>query len=76
MDSIVLRVSELKKVAAFMAKDRMDYVQLMLLCGDAGEELPPCATFTGLRANQPFELVEYDELDGVPAAEANFDVLP
>jgi len=75
MDSIVLRVSELKRVAAALAKDRMDYVQLVLLEGDAGDAIPPCATFTGLRISQPFELIEYDELEGVPETEADFSLL-
>jgi hypothetical protein len=75
MESIVLRVSELKRLAGELAKERMDYVQVTLLEGDAGEALPPSAAFTGMRTNRPFELVDFDELDGVPEAEASFDLM-
>ena len=75
MGSIVLRVSELKKLASELVKDGMQYVQVALLEGDAGEGLPPSAAFTGLRADRPFELIDYDELDGVPQTEANFDLM-
>ena len=75
MDSIVLRVSELKRLVGELAKERMDFVQVTLMEGDAGEGLPPSAAFTGLRADRPFELVDFDDLDGVPEAEASFDLL-
>ena len=75
MDTIVLRVSELKRLAGALARDRMDYVQVILLDGDAGEGSPPSAAFTGLRADRPFELVDFDELEGVPKAEACFDLM-
>ena len=75
MDSIVLRVSELKRLVRELARERMDYVQVMLLEGDAGEELPPSAMFTGLRTDRPFELVYFDELDGVTEAEASFALM-
>ena len=75
MDSIVLRVSELKKLVSELVKDGMQYVKVALLEGDAGEALPPSAAFTGLRADRPFELVDFDELDGVPETEASFDLM-
>ena len=75
MDSIVVRVSELKRLTGELVKERMDYVQVTLLEGDAGEELPPSAAFTGLRMNTPFESVDFDELDGVPEAEASFELM-
>ena len=75
MDSIVLRVSELRKLAGELARERMDFVQVTLMEGDAGEALPPSAAFTGLRVDRPFELVDFDELDGVLEAEASFELL-
>jgi hypothetical protein len=75
MDSIVLRVSELKKLAGELSKDGMQYVQVALLEGDVGEGLPPSAAITGLRSDRPFELINYDELDGVPETEANFELM-
>lgn len=75
MGAIVLRVSELKRLAGALAKDGMDYVQVALLEGDVGEGLPPSAAFTGLRAVRPFEMADYDELEGVPTREADFDFL-
>lgn len=75
MDSIVLRVSELKKVAVTIAKDHMSYVQLMLLDGDVDNAIPPSVSFTAFRADLTFELVEYDELDGVPEADAGFNLM-
>ena len=75
MDAIVLRVSELKRLAGELARERMDYVQVMLLEGDAVEALPPSAAFTGVRADRPFELVDFDELDGVLDAEASFELM-
>ena len=75
MDSIVLRVSELKRLAGELTRERMNYVQVMLMEGDAGEALPPSAAFTGLRMDRPFELVDFDELDGVPQSEASFDLM-
>jgi hypothetical protein len=75
MDTIVLRVSELKKLAAELVKDGMQYVQVALMEGDVGEGLPPSAAFSAMRADRPFELVDYDELDGVPETEASFDLM-
>ncbi|MEA5145642.1 MAG: hypothetical protein VB041_06380 [Candidatus Limiplasma sp.] len=75
MGSIVLRVSELKRLAGELARERMDYVQVTLLEGDAGDALPPSATFTGLRADRPFELVDFDTLEGATEAEANFALM-
>lgn len=75
MDSIVLRVSELKRLAGELARERMDFVQVMLMEGDAGEALLLSAAFTGMRTDRPFELVDFDELDGVAEAEACFDLM-
>jgi hypothetical protein len=71
MDSIVLRVPELKRLAATLVRDKIDFVQI-LLTGDNGDGLPPSAAFTGLRADAPEELVDYDEVEGVPEEEACF----
>ena len=77
MDSIVLRVPELKKLAALLVRDKIDYVQVSLVEGDvAGSDtLPPSAAFAGMRAGAEYELIDYDELEAVPATEAAFTLL-
>lgn len=77
MDSIVLRVPELKKIVATLTKDKIDYVQVSLTEGDVvgGDVLPPSAAFVGMRANAEYELIDYDELNAVPATEAAFNLL-
>ena len=77
MDSIVLRVPELKKLMATLTKEKIDYVQVSLNEGDTadGDVLPPSAAFVGLRASEPEELIDYDELEAVPATEAAFNLL-
>lgn len=67
MGSIVLRVSELKKLVGMLSKDHMDFVKITLLDGDAGEELQPSAAFTGVRSACPWELVDYDEIEAAPS---------
>lgn len=73
MDSIVLRVKDLKSLVAIMAKDHMDYVEVSLAGGEG--DLPPCAVFTGQRSSKAFEQVDYDDLEGVPAGEADFNII-
>lgn len=75
MNSIVVRVSELKRLMGALVQDKMDYVQVTLLEGDAVEGMPPAAAFSALRSRKPFEVVEYDELDSVPETEAGFDLM-
>ncbi len=77
MDSIVLRVKDLESLVAAMAKDHMDYVEITLDGGDSadGGTLPPSAVFTGLRSSNTYELVDYDDLEGVPAGEADFNTI-
>jgi len=77
MNSIVLSVPELKKIVATLTKDKIDYVQVSLNEGDTadGDTLPPSAAFVGLRASEPEELIDYDELEAVPEAEADFSIL-
>ncbi len=75
MDSIVVRVSELKRLVGVLVRDKMDYVQVTLLEGDVIEGMLPAAAFSALRARKPFEVVKYDELDGVPETEARFDLM-
>jgi len=75
MDSIVLHVPELKRLAALLSKDKVDYVQIMLLDAEPSGGAPPSAAFTGLRAACPWELVDYGELEGVPQEEASFNSL-
>jgi hypothetical protein len=77
MDSIVLRVSEMKRLVAALARDKIDYVQVSLNEGDTTgrDALPPSAAFMGLRAGARYELIDYDELEAVPVAEADFKVL-
>ena len=77
MDSIVLRVSELKRLVASLVRDKIDYVQVSLVDGDSvgGDTLPPSAAFAGMRAGAEYELIDYDELEAVPATEAAFTLL-
>ena len=77
MDSIVLRVPELKRLVAALVRDKIDFVQVSLVEGnDAGEDMPPpSAAFMGMRAGAEYELIDYDELEAVPEAEANFNLL-
>ena len=72
MDSIVVQVSELKRLAGALVRDKMDYVRLMLLDEDAVEGMPPAAAIVGLSMRKPFELVDYDALEGVPAMDYDF----
>jgi len=77
MDSIVLRVPELKKIVATLTKDKIDYVQVSLVDGDTagGDTPPPSAAFVGMRAGAEYELIDYDELEAVPTTEAAFNLL-
>lgn len=77
MDSIVLRVPELKRLVTALTKEKIDYVQVSLAEGDVvgGNVLPPSAAFVGMRANAEYELIDYDELNAVPATEATFNLL-
>ena len=77
MDSIVLRVPELKRLVASLVRDHIDYVQVSLVDGDSvgGDTLPPSAAFVGMRAGAEYELIDYDELEVVPAKEAAFTLL-
>ena len=77
MDSIVLHVPELKKIVATLTKDKIDYVQVSLIEGDTadGDAPPPSAAFAGMRAGAEYELIDYDELEAVPATEAAFNLL-
>lgn len=77
MDSIVLRVPELKKLMTTLTKEKIDYVQVSLNEGDTagGDAPPPSAAFVGMRAGAEYELIDYDELEAVPATDANFNLL-
>ena len=77
MDSIVLRVPELKRLVAALVRDKIDYVQVSLVEGDSvgGDTLPPSAAFAGIRAGAEYEMIDYDELEAVPATEAAFNLL-
>ena len=77
MDTIVLRVPELKRLVAALVRDKIDYVQVSLAEGDCldGDVLPPSAAFVGMRAGAEYELIDYDELEAVPATEAAFNLL-
>ena len=47
---------------------------LMLLEGDAVEGIPPAVAIVSLSTGTPFELIDYDALEVVLAAESGFDV--
>lgn len=71
MDSIVIKVSDLLRLANELAKNQMKYVELFIdeADGDGADALPACVNFTAYDGDASKMGVDYEEIEAVSADE-------